>query len=1012
MNLIKNKLIIILTLLIISASNAYTQTRALVSPNSRFFAIEEFNGKKLEGGIKVYEYEYKIYHLQSKSFLHSFILQSKSEVQPNVVKFSPDGKTFCAKQLQIETHIQIKGGIEKKETKHHILKIWDVRSGKLIKEEIGYDDLLPVFFNQSHYFLLISKNEMSSYETHNGKKIMDYKFVRNTQVKKAFVSSDDKYIVVSNTRGQSMVWQVGNSKMRKRITGEDLKFSRNMKFLTAYRAAGPNIFTYVYKIPSFHRAKNINAGKVLRDLTKKERAQIKKENPDLKSVILPTYKIIPTKSNFGPYGKYIVAYAYRNFKETEMQPGMQERKLVFIEPLTGKAIYEISETNDELSLSPYNWAGNNIFLVQTDSFNVDVLNLKAEQFVQNLELNFNYESGEKALNEKKQLKLRIVSENKRYVIIPVVGSEKDFYVKCTYLDQPKTLVKNLQFVGFSPNSRHMFVKTDSGKVAVINTINFEKTAGKSIDYNELKNLPDSLKNTELSIIQQFKAGEQGKEDLVEEDSNEPDGYEYIRAGNLREIESIEKGDIVNLYLKTIEMYNDKLGIQLHLMDYYGNLIAGAGSEAWKKLWCNVIVESPDGKVTQIDDFEITEYSAKDSIATAIAIVMDHSGSMGNDRARMLQDGALHFIKNKRKEDAVALVKYDHAIGVEAELTTDRKKLAKQLNMNGLGRFGGGTSLIDGINEGISLVNNASGYQRKAVIVLTDGNENSSYLTKNEVVVRAIREGINIHVVGFGEYINQPYLVGIANHTEGSYFQIYDRRDFKWVFTDIYQKIKNYYSIRFDAELLGNYKVIIELCPENAEAEKLATEFDFSPIDISKVSLYFDAKDAFEKNTSKFDMGILEDIKYQIEPLTNFDKITIKNPVGELISTQVDTNAIDIVQVEEEFQSIVFPDINFEYNDVVIVEGTANGLEDVVEFLKKNPTIVIEISGHTDDVGDPAENQKLSERRAINVKKKLLSLGAESQQIETVGYGDTMPLNGDYSNENNRRVEFKIVNYDK
>ncbi len=987
----------------------FAQTRAIVSPNNRFFAIEEFNGKKDENGVKVYEYEYKIFHLQTKTFLQSFVIHSKSKEQPNLVQFSPDGKLFSVKQLQIEKKIEIAGGIEKTETSHHILKIWDVRTGNLVTEDIGYDDLELVFFNQSHYYLLISKDEMRSFDTHKGSKILDYKYVKGTKIKSAFLSADDKYIVVINNLGQAMIWLAGNPKLLKRISGSEIKFSIDMQFLTSYRVSGPNISAYVYKIPTFERVKSVNASKILREMAKKEKDKIKAENPDMKSIVLPSYRIDPAKSNFGPYGKYMVTYTERQYNE----PPMLEKKLVFIDIFKGKAIYEVEETNDKLSLFPYKWAGNSIFLLQADSFNIDVLNLKAEQFVQNLELDMEYEAGEKGVTPEKQLKSRILSPNKRYVIMPVIGSKTDFYIKCTYLDTTKTLVKNLQFIDFSPNSRQIFLKNVKNELVTVNTIDFETLGGKTIDFEIVKATPDSLRTPEMLVFKEFKLGTPDKEELIENDTEIPQNFEYIRGGNTREISSLDSYDKLFLYTKCVEMYREKLGIQFHLMDNFGNFIEGGGTEEWKKIWCNLIIESPDGQVQQINDFELTEYSSKDSVKTAIAIVLDHSGSIGNERAKLMQEGAKDLIKNKSKEDAIAIVKYDHNIGIESELSDDKSLLTKQLTMNGIGRFGGASSLIDGINEGISLLNNANNYQRKAVIVLTDGNENSSYLSKNEVVTRAIRSNISVHVVNFGELSNQNFLAGIANHTEGSFSQIYERQDFRWIFTDIYRRVKNYYAIRFNNTLQGNYKVFVEICPQKIESQKLATQFNYSPVELDEVALYFDSKDAFLQNTNEIAKEIAQDKKYSIKPLTNFDKIKILSPKGELISLPIDTSTVNLVPLVEEFNSLTFPDIKFNFNEASIVEGTADGLEELAAFLKKNRTVVIEIGGHTDDVGDAKRNRELTERRAINVKKKLLALGVIAERIQTVGYSDSRPVVDNSTEENrnlNRRIEFKLLSY--
>jgi outer membrane protein OmpA-like peptidoglycan-associated protein len=178
-------------------------------------------------------------------------------------------------------------------------------------------------------------------------------------------------------------------------------------------------------------------------------------------------------------------------------------------------------------------------------------------------------------------------------------------------------------------------------------------------------------------------------------------------------------------------------------------------------------------------------------------------------------------------------------------------------------------------------------------------------------------------------------------------------------------------------------------------------------------LYFDSKDAFLQNTNEIAKEIAQDKKYSIKPLTNFDKIKILSPKGELISLPIDTSTVNLVPLVEEFNSLTFPDIKFNFNEASIVEGTADGLEELAAFLKKNRTVVIEIGGHTDDVGDAKRNRELTERRAINVKKKLLALGVIAERIQTVGYSDSRPVVDNSTEENrnlNRRIEFKLLSY--
>ncbi len=81
-----------------------------------------------------------------------------------------------------------------------------------------------------------------------------------------------------------------------------------------------------------------------------------------------------------------------------------------------------------------------------------------------------------------------------------------------------------------------------------------------------------------------------------------------------------------------------------------------------------------------------------------------------------------------------------------------------------------------------------------------------------------------------------------------------------------------------------------------------------------------------------------------------------------------------------------------------------------------PTMVIELSSHTDSRGNDEFNQKLSQRRAESAKNYLVDKGIDTARIQAVGYGETMLLNNcvndakctEEEHRFNRRTEFKII----
>lgn len=102
---------------------------------------------------------------------------------------------------------------------------------------------------------------------------------------------------------------------------------------------------------------------------------------------------------------------------------------------------------------------------------------------------------------------------------------------------------------------------------------------------------------------------------------------------------------------------------------------------------------------------------------------------------------------------------------------------------------------------------------------------------------------------------------------------------------------------------------------------------------------------------------------------------------------------------------------FETNQYQLTADSRTELDKVVRFLKENPAVRIEISGHTDDVGQESFNLELSEKRAASVRQYLLQNEIEEGRIKAKGYGKSRPVAPNTNDENralNRRIEFEII----
>ncbi len=110
-------------------------------------------------------------------------------------------------------------------------------------------------------------------------------------------------------------------------------------------------------------------------------------------------------------------------------------------------------------------------------------------------------------------------------------------------------------------------------------------------------------------------------------------------------------------------------------------------------------------------------------------------------------------------------------------------------------------------------------------------------------------------------------------------------------------------------------------------------------------------------------------------------------------------------------SIVLKNIFFDVNKFELKPQSQVELDKLVQLLNENPTLKIEISGYTDNVGKPADNLLLSNNRAKAVVNYLVSKNIAAQRLTAKGYGETKPVTDNKTEESraiNRRTELKVI----
>jgi len=156
----------------------------------------------------------------------------------------------------------------------------------------------------------------------------------------------------------------------------------------------------------------------------------------------------------------------------------------------------------------------------------------------------------------------------------------------------------------------------------------------------------------------------------------------------------------------------------------------------------------------------------------------------------------------------------------------------------------------------------------------------------------------------------------------------------------------------------------------------------------------------------------------IDVATDGDQIVISGPEGSRSITPSDAVAELGGEVTDTGISVPLPDsVLFDFGSVALRGPSREKISLVAGLAKASPEAEIDIGGHTDAIGTPDFNQRLSEARAGVVREALVILGVERDRISATGFGESRPVapnshpggsDNPTGRQRNRRVEILLA----
>ncbi len=167
---------------------------------------------------------------------------------------------------------------------------------------------------------------------------------------------------------------------------------------------------------------------------------------------------------------------------------------------------------------------------------------------------------------------------------------------------------------------------------------------------------------------------------------------------------------------------------------------------------------------------------------------------------------------------------------------------------------------------------------------------------------------------------------------------------------------------------------------------------------------------------EYDAWLSQQQSYYLTTIRNTDDDPFK---GQLLDIEISNRAKEFstsfekaLSTEDEAERVIRLDyVYFNTGSAELKELSKYQLSDVAKAMKDNESIEFELSGHTDNVGDPASNMTLSQQRADAVRDYLIGQGIDGDRLRARGYGENRPVVENDTEENrakNRRTELEIL----
>ena len=423
-------------------------------------------------------------------------------------------------------------------------------------------------------------------------------------------------------------------------------------------------------------------------------------------------------------------------------------------------------------------------------------------------------------------------------------------------------------------------------------------------------------------------------------------------------------------------------------------------------------------------------SANSAQKSSLLLVLDISGSMDGTKLDAMKKAAKELCLNALENNTeIAIYAFEGEcempISDNIDFTNDPSELTFFIDeLTALG----GTPMYEALKDGLLYLkeNSALDSKNKSIILLSDGDA-TSCISRDELFMNIRKEKTFQKVFTIALEVSENSqafqdLKAISIFTKGEFYHAESSEDLGDAFAKASNTIFNFSSKNSNSDL---YKIQIpsDLRPAIVSTisgiimstSKQPIEANILWEDLSNGQKIGSAKSNPVDGSYFIALPTGKNYGYFVDhpdyfPTSNNVDLRLVSSMQEII---LDISPVSYDEMIKQSIAVAINNIFFETNKFDLKYESNSELDRVIEILKRVHFlgIKLEISGHTDNVGEADFNMELSRKRAEAVANYIIKQGFDPSSLEVKGYGLTRPVKDNstvYNRSKNRRVELRVI----